>query len=167
VYATPLQDAFWQQQYAAFFKVIVLWDVIEHVNNPVQVMQQAANLLQVGGRIFIDTPCRDGFYHQFGEWVHTITLGKKQSFLHSMYSSHRFGHKQILSKADMHQLAQKAGMQVISLQLIHELSFPYSFYIKKMTNNNALVKLGVATATIFFKIFPIKNKMMVVLQKHS
>jgi 2-polyprenyl-3-methyl-5-hydroxy-6-metoxy-1,4-benzoquinol methylase len=50
VYSLPVQDNFWQQNHQSFFDVIVLWDVLEHVNDPVQFIQSIAALLKPGGQ---------------------------------------------------------------------------------------------------------------------
>lgn len=165
VYQIPLQDAFWQQKHASFFDAVVLWDVIEHVNDPKQMLEQIAVVMRRGGKLYIDTPCRDAFYHRFSEWLFRVSGGRFKGFLHDMYSSHRFGHKQILSKKDVQTIFNAAGFKLIELKLFHELSFPYSFYLKKILKRDALVSLVLPLVKLFFKVIPIKNKMMVVAEK--
>ncbi|HAK11542.1 MAG TPA: hypothetical protein DCO78_05775, partial [Chitinophagaceae bacterium] len=103
---------------------IVLWDVLEHVNDPVALMQSIQRLLKPGGYLFIDTPCRDGFYHRSGEWLFRLSGGRWKGLLHDLYSSHRFGHKQIFSKQDMRKLLTQSQLQPVSIQQFHEMSFP-------------------------------------------
>ena len=167
VYSLPVQDNFWQQNHQSFFDVIVLWDVLEHVNDPVQFIQSIATLLKPGGQLFIDTPCRDTFYHQSGEWIFKFSFGYFKGLLHDMYSSHRFGHKQILSKGDMHKLMQTNSLEIQSLEVLHEMSFPYQFYLKKILKSDILVKLALPFVQFFFKIFKIRNKMMVVAERKN
>lgn len=165
VHSLPVQDDFWQQHHQSFFDVIVLWDVLEHVNDPIQFITSIAALLKPGGKLFIDTPCRDTFYHQSGELIFSFSFGYFKGLLHDMYSSHRFGHKQILSKKDMHQLMQMNGLQMQSLEVLHEMSFPYQFYLKKILKSDVLVKIALPFVHFFFKLFKIRNKMMVVAVK--
>lgn len=165
LYNLPIQDNFWQKEHVNFFDAIVLWDVIEHVNYPTQIVQHCANLLKKDGYIFIDTPCRDAFYHKFGELISKLSFGKMNTLLHAMYSNHPYGHKQILSKKDMHLIMQKAGLKIIEIKLFHELSFPISFYLKRILFSDVLVKIFTPPASWFFKIFQIKNKMLVVATK--
>lgn len=161
----PIESDFWQIEYAQRFDAVTLWDVIEHVNFPRQTLQSAANVLKPGGVLVIDTPCRDSFYHRFGELTYRLTGGRYPTFLNAMYSSHLFGHKQIFSTMEMQQLFESVGLQIIDLHKFHELSFPYEFYLLKLFKSKVLVKLILPLVQIFFRIFKIQNKMLVIGRK--
>jgi 2-polyprenyl-6-hydroxyphenyl methylase/3-demethylubiquinone-9 3-methyltransferase len=160
VYKIPIESAFWQQDHAGDFDAVTLWDVIEHVNYPFQTLQCAVNVLKPGGYLMIDTPCRDSFYHRFGELTYHLTRGRYPTFLNAMYSSHLFGHKQIFSTQEMRELFESLGLEVLDLHKFHELSFPYEFYLKKLFKSRTLVKLFLPAVQVFFKIFKIQNKML-------
>ncbi len=161
----PIENDFWQKGYANHFDAATLWDVIEHVNYPFETLQSTANVLKQGGILAIDTPCRDGFYHRFGEFTYKLTGGRYPTFLNAMYSSHLFGHKQIFSTTEMKDLFESVGLEVIELRKFHELSFPYAFYLKKLFKSDGIVRLLLPAVKIFFKIFKIQNKMLVVGRK--
>ena len=165
IYKIAIEGKFWQQGLAGSFDAVTLWDVIEHVNYPFQTLQCSANVLKPGGYLLIDTPCRDSFYHRFGEFTYQLTGGRAPTFLNAMYSSHLFGHKQIFSTAEMRQLFEAAGLQVVKLRKFHELSFPYEFYLNKLFKSQTLVKVLLPFVRLFFKIFNIQNKMLVVGRK--
>ena len=165
IYKIPIESDFWQKGYADHFDAITLWDVIEHVNYPFRTLQCAVNVLKGDGYLMIDTPCRDSFYHRFGEFTYRLTGGRVPTFLNAMYSSHLFGHKQIFSTAEMRQLFESVGLQVVDLHKFHELSFPYEFYLRKLFKSQVLVKLLLPVVRVFFKIFKIQNKMLVVGRK--
>ena len=165
IYKIPVESDFWQQGHAASFDAVTLWDVIEHVNYPFRTLKCAANVLKPGGYLLIDTPCRDSFYHRFGELTYHLTRGRAPTFLNAMYSSHLFGHKQIFSTNEMRQLFVSAGLRVVELNKFHELSFPYEFYLKKLFKSQALVKVLMPLVQLFFKIFKIQNKMLVIGRK--
>ena len=165
IYKQPIESEFWQRGYANHFDAVTLWDVIEHVNYPFQTLQCAANALKADGLLLIDTPCRDSFYHQFGEFTYRLSGGRFPTFLNAMYSSHLFGHKQIFSTTEMRRLFESVGLKVIELHKFHELSFPYDFYLKKLFKSETIVKILLPLARIFFKIFKIQNKMLVVGKK--
>ena len=165
IYKIPIESDYWQKDHANAFDAVTLWDVIEHVNYPFQALKYAANVLRPGGFLLIDTPCRDSFYHRFGEITYRLTRGRYPTFLNAMYSSHLFGHKQIFSTTEMKQLFESAGLQVIDLHKFHELSFPYEFYLRKLFKSQLLVKLLLPAVRLFFKIFKIQNKMLVVGRK--
>ncbi len=161
----PIESDFWQQGYKDYFEAVTLWDVIEHVNYPVQTLQGAANVLKPGGLLLIDTPCRDSFYHQAGAVTYRLSGGRFPTFLNAMYSSHWFGHKQIFSTREMKDIFASSGLEVIKLQKLHELSFPYDFYLKKLLRSEALVRLGLPAVRAFFWLFKIRNKMLVIGRK--
>jgi 2-polyprenyl-6-hydroxyphenyl methylase/3-demethylubiquinone-9 3-methyltransferase len=137
IYKHPIESDFWQKGYADHFDAVTLWDVIEHVNYPFETLQSAVNVLKPGGMLFVDTPCRDSLYHQTGEITYRLSGGRFPTFLNAMYSSHLFGHKQIFSTAEMKDLLEAAGLHVEELRKFHELSFPYEFYLKRLSLNAA------------------------------
>lgn len=161
----PIESDHWQEGYANHFNAVTLWDVIEHVNFPQQTLRCAVNVLKTGGYLLIDTPCRDSFYHRFGEFTYNLTRGRYPTFLNAMYSSHLFGHKQIFSTFEMKMLFESAGLEVIELHKFHELSFPYEFYLRKLFSSQLIVNLLLPAVHIFFKAFKIQNKMLVIGRK--
>jgi 2-polyprenyl-6-hydroxyphenyl methylase/3-demethylubiquinone-9 3-methyltransferase len=161
----PIESAHWQKGYANHFDAVTLWDVIEHVNYPQQTLQCAVNVLKPGGLLIIDTPCRDSFYHRFGQLTYKLTGGKYPTFLNAMYSSHLFGHKQIFSTTEMKKLFEAVGLEVIDIHTFHELSFPYEFYLKKLFKSHRVVHFLLPAVRIFFSIFRIQNKMLVAGKK--
>jgi 2-polyprenyl-6-hydroxyphenyl methylase/3-demethylubiquinone-9 3-methyltransferase len=165
VYKSPVESDFWQKNYENYFDAVTLWDVIEHVNYPLQTLKSAVHVLRKGGLLFIDTPCRDSFYHQFGTLTYRLSGGRFPTFLNAMYSSHLFGHKQIFSRGEMKELFESVGLKVIELQKFHELSFPYDFYLKKLLRSEVLVKLSLPMVKAFFRLFKIRNKMLVIGSK--
>jgi 2-polyprenyl-3-methyl-5-hydroxy-6-metoxy-1,4-benzoquinol methylase len=165
IYKHPIESDFWQKEYAGHFDAVTLWDVIEHVNYPFQTLQCAVNVLRPGGWLLIDTPCRDSFYHRFGELTYRLTGGRYPTFLNAMYSSHLFGHKQIFSTPEIRLLFESAGLQVIDLRKFHELSFPYEFYMKRLIKRQRVVNFLLPIVRLFFSIFKIQNKQLVIGKK--
>jgi 2-polyprenyl-3-methyl-5-hydroxy-6-metoxy-1,4-benzoquinol methylase len=160
-----IESDFWQKGYKNYFDAVTLWDVIEHVNYPFQTLQSAANVLKKGGLLLIDTPCRDSFYHQVGEMTYRLSGGRFPTFLNAMYSSHLFGHKQIFSTKEMKELFNLAGLEVIELEIFHELTFPYDFYLRKFFKSEVIIKLLLPAVRTFFWLFRIRNKMLVIGRK--
>jgi 2-polyprenyl-6-hydroxyphenyl methylase/3-demethylubiquinone-9 3-methyltransferase len=159
-----IEDDYWKAFHGTF-DVVTLWDVIEHVNFPLATLRAAAEMLKSGGILLIDTPCRDAFYHRFGEFTYKISGGRFPTFLNTMYSAKPFGHKQIFSLDEMKSALEMAGLEVVELKRFHELSFPYSFYLKKLVRSDLLVKVLLPFVHIFFVIFPIRNKMLAIGKK--
>jgi len=165
IHKRPIESEFWQNGYQDVFDAVTLWDVIEHVNYPFQTLQSAANVLKMGGLLLIDTPCRDSLYHRVGEITYRLSGGRFPTFLNAMYSSHLFGHKQIFSAAEMKDIFTSCGLEIVELQKFHELSFPYDFYLKKLLRSEMLVKVSLPAVKAFFRLFKIRNKMLVIGRK--
>lgn len=161
----PIEHTHWQRDYANHFDAVTLWDVIEHVNFPFEALQSAANVLKQGGFLLIDTPCRDSFYHRVGEITYKLTRGRYPTFLNAMYSAHLFGHKQIFSTTEIKDLFESVGLEIVELYKFHELSFPYDFYLKRLLRSRALVRALLPGVKAFFRLFKIRNKMLVVGRK--
>lgn len=167
VHKKPIEDIFWSQKYPDFFDIVTLWDVIEHVNFPYKTLQHTALSTKKNGLLFIDTPCRDSFYHQFGEWSYALSNGTFPTFLNTMYSSEKFGHKQIFSTDEMRDLLLATGFEILHLEKFHELSFPYDFYLKKMLRSDVAVQAALPFVKVALQLFPIRNKMLVVARKKA
>jgi SAM-dependent methyltransferase len=66
------------QQYAdASFDVITLWDVIEHIPNPVAVLERCRALLKPGGVLVVNYP-------DIGSWIARV-LGRRWLFLNAVH----------------------------------------------------------------------------------
>ena len=165
IHKHPIESDFWQEGYTNHFDAVTLWDVIEHVNYPVQTLQCAANVLKQGGLLLIDTPARDSFYHRFGEITYRLSGGRFPTFLNAMYSSHLFGHKQIFSTTEMKALLEAIGLEIVELHVFHEVTFPYDFYLRKFFRSEVIVKILSPAVRTFFWLFKIRNKMLVIGRK--
>ncbi len=160
----PVEHEVWANR-SGEFDAVSLWDVIEHVNYPQQTLHHAIRLLKPGGYLFIDTPCRDAFYHRMGALTYRLTAGRFPTFLNTLYSQQPFGHKQIFSTDEMRALFEDAKLEVVDVGKFHELSFPIPFYLKRMLKSDWLVRMAVPLVSIALFIFPVRNKMLVVGRK--
>jgi len=161
----PIETDYWQSDHVEAFDIVTMWDVIEHVNYPAATLESAARVLRSGGYFLIDTPCRDGFYHRVGALTYRLSKGRYPTFLNSMYSEHRFGHKQIFSLVEMRTLFEDVGLEVLEAKEFHELSFPYRHYLTKLLNSDRLAALVEPGIRIALRVFPVRNKMVVVGRK--
>lgn len=106
----------WQQDGAGLFDVVTLWDVLEHVNFPAELVQHAYQLIKPGGWLFLDTPRRDGLYYRLSEWSYRLSGGTNALFLQSLYSPMPFRHKQIFTRRQLVQLLEKTGFTLVRVQ---------------------------------------------------
>jgi len=110
-----IDDQHWQQDFTGFFKIITLWDVLEHVNFPVETLKQVYNVTKEGGLLFLDTPRRDSVFYKIGEWSYRFSNGSNPFIFESIYSSQPFRHKQMFTLHQLIQLVEKVGFSVISM----------------------------------------------------
>ncbi len=89
------------------FDVITLWDVIEHVLDPVSCMQRARELLKPGGILVFCTPDEDSLLARIGLVLYKATCSRYSypAFaLHPPYHTYFFSMKgfiRVLNKLDM------------------------------------------------------------------
>jgi SAM-dependent methyltransferase len=160
-----LDNPWWNGADAPKFDAVTLWDVIEHVDFPVLTLECAYRTLKPGGILFLDTPTRDGCYYRTGELAYVFTGGRQAGFLNVIYSSSPYGHKQIFTTAQMRDCLRRAGFRDLIIRKVHELSFPYVFYLNKLFRSAAVARALVPFAKAFFRVVPIRNKMIVVARK--
>lgn len=160
-----VDDEFWQTQHKGYFDAVTLWDVIEHVDFPVECIRHSVNLVKSGGYIFIDTPARDNFFHKISEIVYKVTFGKCVGFLNILYSPKPFEHKQIFSTIELRELSEKMGLEVIKLEKFSEISFPAEFFLKKIVRSGFLARMLAKPATLLLNLLRVKNKLILVARK--
>ncbi len=110
-----LDSNYWQQQFVSFFDMVTLWDVFEHVNFPVELLQHAYNVITPGGLLFLDTPRRDALFYRISEWSYRLSDGANPLFLESLYSPLPFRHKHLFTLRQLLQLVERIGFTVVSI----------------------------------------------------
>ena len=110
-----VESPFWQTGYREYFHVITLWDVIEHVDFPVETLLQAVNLLKPGGLLFLETPDRMALPYRLSERLYRLSNGRFSLFLDNFYSVAPYGHKQIFTRPQLVELCEHAGLQLCYL----------------------------------------------------
>lgn len=56
--------------------VITMWDVIEHIQNPIEALSAVRNKLKKGGMLVIKTPDNGGLFKAFSIFLYRLTLKK-------------------------------------------------------------------------------------------
>ena len=130
-----------------------------------ETLAAAANLLRPGGLLLLGTPARDAFYHRFGAWTYRWSRGRFPTLLNGLYSSHLFGHKQIFSTQEMRSIFERVGLEMVHLETLDELNFPYIHYLRMRLGSDLLARLALPFAQALFAVIRIRNKMIVVGQK--
>jgi 2-polyprenyl-3-methyl-5-hydroxy-6-metoxy-1,4-benzoquinol methylase len=156
----PVEHPSWTAEHGGSFDVVTLRDVIEHVNQPLEILQASARLLKPGGLLLIDTPCRDAFFHRAGCLSYRLSLGRFPTFLNALYFNTVLGHKQILSTSDVRTLFARSGLETLEVHKLHELSMPHEAYLKRLLRSDRLARSLAPAARTIFRVLPIRNKML-------
>jgi len=164
VHKRPLSSPFWNERHGAY-DLVTLWDVVEHLDFPARNLREAAALLKPGGYLLLDTPCRDGVFHRIGELTYTLSHGRYPTLLDLMYGSGAFGHKQILAMHELRELLEQAGLEVISLEPLHDLAMPIESYLFKILGNMQASKLLAAPVRTLMQSAKPWNKARAVARK--
>lgn len=91
------------------YHFVALVDVIEHVQDPADLLRRIYAILEPGGLFFLKTPCADSFPHRF--------LGDR--WLESCEHLHFFSRKTLL------QMLEQAGFQIVGLKQHFDGTTPY------------------------------------------
>jgi len=165
VHKRLLDDEAFARERAGVYDAITMFDLIEHVNFPLRTLRAARALLRPGGKLLLETPCRDAALHRAGELGYELSRGRYPTLLDLMYSNHPYGHKQIFSQRELRELLERAGFVVEHLTLAHELSLPIESYLRKLVRSRRAAAALAPAARAFFTLFPIRNKLIAVARK--
>jgi 2-polyprenyl-3-methyl-5-hydroxy-6-metoxy-1,4-benzoquinol methylase len=160
----PLESTQWDGHRGAF-GAVSMWDVIEHVNDPLPLCRRARELLRDGGVLLMDTPTRDGLLYAVGEATAMLSRGRYLTTLGIQYSSKPFSHKQIFRKIDMRRMLNAVGFRSVSIIEKKELSFPVRFYLQALLKSRTLVRILEPPVAALLWLAMFKNKMIVVATK--
>lgn len=122
-----VDHSFWQREFAGFFDLATLWDVIEHVDFPRETLAAVWRLLRPGGMLFLDTPSREALDYRFGEFFYRLSGGRCPLFLETIYAPVPFGHKQIFTPPQLIDLLKRLGFEVLRVDSRHEPLAPSLF----------------------------------------
>lgn len=117
------------------FDFIFLNDVIEHVSNPGFVLNQLAEKLKTGGKLFIDTP------KQF--WIYPFTrFVSKSLYTKVLKGTVHIFHLQIWSRKSFELVVHESGLKINKYMELSEYTMPADFYMKNMGVTNLLLKMA-------------------------
>jgi 2-polyprenyl-6-hydroxyphenyl methylase/3-demethylubiquinone-9 3-methyltransferase len=108
-----IEEPVWRDRKNSF-DLITLWDVLEHVNDPVATMQAAFALLKPGGWLFVETDNRDITSYRLSCLTYRFTRGGAPLFLPHFYRPVPYGHKQIFRPAQLYNLARRCVFELIA-----------------------------------------------------
>lgn len=105
------------------FNIITMWDLFEHINNPVESLSKAKKLLKNNGKIFIYTVNSKCFLRKIGDIFYKIGF---KNFIEKLYPPY---HLFYFNKNNLEIICDRLDLNIISLG--------YNYYdTKRMTVSN-------------------------------
>lgn len=92
------------------FDGVLLLDVLEHLNNPIQILSECAKKLKQEGFIFIHTPHHKGLGTRYKKFLHK--LGLKKDYKHFGFPQHLYG----FDKKSLNQMLNKVGFETLHFE---------------------------------------------------
>lgn len=122
----PIEDPWWSDNHKAAFDLITSFDVLEHLQAPLNLIRAASKLLRPGGVLFVSTPCRDSAIERLADRLYRASRGRIHQLLSARYNRH---HLQIFSSNEVRRLAEQANLREIETQVLPDYSAATWFYL--------------------------------------
>jgi 2-polyprenyl-3-methyl-5-hydroxy-6-metoxy-1,4-benzoquinol methylase len=95
------------------FDVVTMYDLIEHVPDPVRELQLACEILKPGGILFILTPNDDALMRRIARVAYRWTLRGLERPMRRLYYVH---HLSYFTDRSLQRLATASGLEVVSME---------------------------------------------------
>ena len=92
------------------FDVITMWDLLEHLADPLTALRKAYALLRPGGILVVETPARDSVAHWMAKLLYYLSFKLVKSPLNLIYGVH---HLQYFSRRSLRKAIQASGFDVV------------------------------------------------------
>ena len=104
------------------FDVITMWDVIDHSEDPMKLLSDAASLLKVGGHLIVETTMEDSLIYDTCKWSYILSFGLLKG---PVMKGHPVHHSTFFSKATL-----KKAMELCALSIKGEgvSEYPAEFF---------------------------------------
>ena len=146
------------------FDLIALWDVIEHVEDPESLLQEARRLLRPGGLLVMETPEESCPARKLVRLAHRVTAGHV-SYLRALYY---LDHRWYFSRKAMALVLRRVGFDRIRF---YRETTVKEFGVRKATAHGVLrtlpQQIGVFALGMMGAVPWFRNKMVVMATKDS
>jgi len=115
-----------QEPRTAFFDVVTMWGLIEHVLDPLSIIKQAFRLLRSGGILYIYTTvwC---LYDDIG-----LGLAQFCGWTRLLDRRITLAHLQLFSKEAMRKALAAIGFELCRMDVVCEYNFPVTTYLESL-----------------------------------
>lgn len=94
---------------AASFDVITLWDVIEHLDDPLTTLAELRRILTPDGVLLVFTINQKSLINRVGHWLHCASFGSFESPIRALYDIH---HNFFFCTRTLEELLARRGFRV-------------------------------------------------------
>ncbi len=143
------------------FDVVTLWDVIEHVLRPHEVIASAATLLRPGGLIVLGTPNGASIYDRVADALYRVVPPIGKLMLMQRYSE---WHLQIWTARTLSRLLRDHGLETVFLRKHRELTGTPSLYFRQ-AGFTKLAAVAQLSDGLIEAAWPIRNKLTIYARK--
>jgi len=141
---------------SAYFDVITIWDTIEHVPNPRQILQECQRILKDDGLLFIVTVDEDSLIPRIADMLYRTTGKKLKKPVKLVHPIHHITH---FSKLTITQMLHNTGFKVVYLS---KSEIPL-----KSLRWNWGIKIVIGTMYFFARLFRIQYEVKLLANKYK
>jgi len=145
------------------FDVVTLWDLIEHLREPVKLLNEVYRILRSEGILLIVTPDQDSLIKKATDLSYKLSFRKWKTPVSVVYDLH---HLYYFSKRNIIKLLRKIGFKTIYLNkeetILDRIIGPESDHWIK---NNKFIVFGLRVIFFLAKITGTQNKLLILSSK--
>jgi 2-polyprenyl-3-methyl-5-hydroxy-6-metoxy-1,4-benzoquinol methylase len=141
--------------HAERFDLVTLWDVIEHVKDPHELVASCAALVRPAGLLALGTPNGDSLFDRVADVAYRTVRPLGELMLMQRYSQ---WHLQIWTRRTLSRLVADHGLDVSSVRSHRELSAAPSFYLRQQRFTR-LASLAHPLDGVIEAALPVRNKL--------
>jgi len=141
--------------------VVTLWDVIEHVLHPHDVIAGCAAILRPGGLVVLGTPNGDSIFDRLADVLYRVARPPGRWMLEQRYSR---WHLQIWTTRTMVRLLREHDFEIVEARRHRELTAQLSLYVRQ-AGFKKLARVAALADPVLEAAWPVRNKLTVYARK--
>ncbi len=137
------------------YDLITMWDVIEHVIDPVAVVRAMRQLLRPGGLMVFCTPDEGSLLAGVGQWLYRLSSGR---YFYPAYALHPPAHTYFFSRRGFASLLQSADMKPLE-------NYSQKAFFEHSQMASAVQKAAIASIETGARLIDRQYEMIVIAQE--
>lgn len=136
------------------YDVIVMWDLIEHPQDPLAFVKKSAELLKQGGILLLATPCYPNLLSILAGWFYKLSNGKNKGPAEKLYF---LEHTTYFGLETLRPLLAEGGFDVATSWKTETDLVRYSF--------SPVTRMGLKGAFLLARLLRLQNRLTVLARK--